>query len=89
MGLPLRLRHACRPGGYNETDMKARPANSTRRSIRERTPDSGRKNVRDSSSNSRRSLTEDEADILYGEKHKDEKGIPWDQVKANLDAMDR
>ncbi len=34
-------------------------------------------------------LTEDEADILYAEKHKHENGIPWDQVKTQLDAMDR
>jgi hypothetical protein len=36
-----------------------------------------------------RAPTEDEADILYGEKHKNEKGIPWEQVKAKLDEMDR
>lgn len=69
--------------------MKVRPAKSSRRSIPERTSDSGRANVRDSSRNRRRLMTEGEADILYGEKHKDEKGVPWEQVKAKLDAMDR
>jgi hypothetical protein len=36
----------------------------------------------------KRVLSEDEADILYCEKHKHEKAIPWEQVKAKLDAMD-
>jgi len=35
----------------------------------------------------KRELSEDEADILYCEKHKHEKAIPWEQVKAKLDAM--
>ena len=77
------------PLSYNETEMKAGSAKSLRRSNRERPGNSGRKPTRDSSRKKARVLTEDEADILYGEKYKDEKGIPWDQVKAKLDAMDR
>ncbi len=50
---------------------------------------SNNKPSRASDNKAPRVLTEDEADILYGEKHKHEKGIPWDQVKAKLDAMDR
>ena len=50
----------------------------------------GRSNrKRDSSRKNLPLLTEDEADNLYAEKRKHENGIPWDQVKAKLDAIDR
>jgi hypothetical protein len=41
-----------------------------------------------SDNKAKRVLSEDEADILYCEKHKHERAIPWEQVKAKLDAMD-
>ena len=73
---------------YNETKMKADSAKTSRSASRERSGASKSKPARASTRKGPRVLTEDEADILYGEKHKDEKGIPWDQVKAKLDAMD-
>jgi hypothetical protein len=69
--------------------MKADSAKTSRSARRERAEASKRKPARGSASKSPRVINEDEADILYGEKHKDEKGVPWDQVKAKLDAMDR
>jgi hypothetical protein len=76
------------PIGYNETDMKAQSAKPSP-SKQEHAGRSSRKHEQDPTRKNLHPLTEDEADILYGEKHKDEKGIPWDQVKAKLDAMDR
>lgn len=69
--------------------MKARSAKASRPSKQEHGSRSNRKAGRDSARKNPRPLTEDAADILYGEKHKHENGIPWDQVKAKLDAMDR
>ena len=69
--------------------MKASSAITSGPSSRNNSGVSKRKAARSSPAKGPRLLTEDEADILYAEKHKDEKGIPWDQVKAKLDAMDR
>lgn len=70
------------PIGYNETGMKAQSANPSRPSKQENAGRPSRKHEQGSTQKNPRLLTEDEADILYGEKHKDEKGIPWDQVKT-------
>jgi hypothetical protein len=77
------------PIGYNEPGMKAQSAKPSRPSKQENAGRTSRKREQGATQKNPRPLTEDEADILYGEKHKDEKGIPWDQVKAKLDAMDR
>jgi len=69
--------------------MKAHPAKTSRTTGRKPSRVSNNKSSRASGNKAPRVLTEDEADVLYGEKHKLEKGIPWDQVKAKLDAMDR
>jgi hypothetical protein len=74
---------------YNETKMKAGSAKTSPSASRERSGVPKSKPARASTRKGPPVLTEDEADILYGEKHKDEKGSPWDQVKAKLDAMDR
>ena len=36
----------------------------------------------------RKSLTEDEADILYCEKHKDDPLCDWEEAEAQLDALE-
>ena len=36
----------------------------------------------------RKSITEDEADILYCEKHKDDPLYDWKEVEAQLDALE-
>ena len=36
----------------------------------------------------RKSITEDEADILYCEKHKDDPLYDWEEVEAQLDALE-
>ena len=36
----------------------------------------------------RKSITEDEADILYCEKHKDNPVCDWEEVEARLDALE-
>ena len=36
----------------------------------------------------RKSITEDEADILYCEKHKDDPVYDWEEVERRLDALE-
>ena len=36
----------------------------------------------------RKSITEDEADILYCEKHKDDPLYDWEEVEGRLDALE-
>jgi hypothetical protein len=67
--------------------MRAQSAKTSRRSKQQHEGRSKRK--RDSARKTARPLTQDEADILYGDKDKSENGIPWNQVKSMLDAMHR
>lgn len=68
--------------------MKARLAKNSPATGRKPASERVKRLAQTSDRKGKRVLSEDEADILYCEKHKHEKAIPWEQVKAKLDAMD-
>jgi hypothetical protein len=73
---------------YNKIKMKARLAKNSSATRRKPASERVKKLSQTSGRKGKRVLSEDEADILYCEKHKHEKAIPWERVKAKLDAMD-